>query len=485
MFVVDSQIHIWKEETPDRPWVPGARERIRLNGHREEAFSYEEALQLMDEAGVNRALLLPPSWEGNRVDYSLEAAEKHPDRFGVMARVPQDNEAEGTAMLKDFAQNPHIKGTRLTFHRPQDRNWMIDGTNDWYWPLAEELGIPISELRELIAAIFQKSGLAPGHAADMADVLSWASLRGIDTHGSGLVPTYLKFIKNGVVNLEPDIREDQNAGAVTRIRADRASGPVVLTRAADLAVKTARGAGVAAVGVQRTIHTGAIGYYTNRIAAAGLVGLGFVAGMPNMGYTGVKGAAVATSPLSVAVPSNDHGIVLLDMATATIAMGKIKQHKASGTPLPEGVAATADGTPTTDPALAEMPLPLGGAKGSGMSLAFELLTSVLVGAPILAEVHSGAGEGKKHRQNALLIALDPAAFGPDTDFPAQVDATLVAIKGLPVAEGADGIFVPGERSSAVARQRSEQGVPVSPKVWAELVAAAEELGVALPASATA
>jgi predicted TIM-barrel fold metal-dependent hydrolase len=59
-----------------------------------------------------------------------------------MARVPQDDPVEGTAQLRDFAQNPHIKGARLTFHRPQDRNWMIDGTSDWYWPVAEELGIP-------------------------------------------------------------------------------------------------------------------------------------------------------------------------------------------------------------------------------------------------------------------------------------------------------------------------------------------------------
>lgn len=62
MFIVDTQIHVWKEESPDRPWVPGARERIRLNGHREEAFSYQEALGLMDEAGVDRALIVPPSW---------------------------------------------------------------------------------------------------------------------------------------------------------------------------------------------------------------------------------------------------------------------------------------------------------------------------------------------------------------------------------------------------------------------------------------
>ena len=94
VFIVDSQVHIWKEETPDRPWVPGARERIRLNGHREDPFSYEECLKLMDEAGVNRVVIVPPSWEGDRIDYSLEACEAHPDRFGVMARIPQNEPGE-------------------------------------------------------------------------------------------------------------------------------------------------------------------------------------------------------------------------------------------------------------------------------------------------------------------------------------------------------------------------------------------------------
>ena len=141
MFVVDSQLHIWQEETPDRPWVPGARERIRLNGHREEAFGYPEALALMDEAGVDRALIVPPSWEGDRNDYALEACAAHPERFGVMVRIPQNKPEEGAAIMRDIVHNPYVKGTRLTFHRPVDRNWMIDGTADWYWPLAEELGI--------------------------------------------------------------------------------------------------------------------------------------------------------------------------------------------------------------------------------------------------------------------------------------------------------------------------------------------------------
>jgi len=127
-----------------------------------------------------------------------------------------------------------------------------------------------------------------------------------------------------------------------------------------------------------------------------------------------------------------------------------------------------------------MPLPLGGAKGSGMSLAFELLTSVLVGAPIFAAFHSDDPQGRKHRQNALLIAVDPAAFGGAEGFAAAVDATLSTLKGLPVADGADGVYYPGERSAAIAAERAERGIPVAPKVWRELTENAEKFGLVPP-----
>lgn len=141
MFIVDSQVHLWLDESPERPWLPGARERMIKNGHRTEAFTYQECLQLMDEAGVDRVMIVPGSWEGDRIDYALEACEKHPDRFGVMARIPQNKPEEAMAMLKDWQSIPAVKGTRLTFHRPVDRNWMIDGTMNWYWPFAEKMNI--------------------------------------------------------------------------------------------------------------------------------------------------------------------------------------------------------------------------------------------------------------------------------------------------------------------------------------------------------
>ncbi|MEV7888630.1 Ldh family oxidoreductase [Streptomyces sp. NPDC002817] len=340
--------------------------------------------------------------------------------------------------------------------------------------------VPADDLRTFAAALLEKGGLSPEHARTTADVFVWAALRGVDSHGTARVPAYLELLAKGVANANPDIRIESTIPAAAVLDADRAPGPVALSAAADEAVRRARTTGIASVGVRRTVHTGAIGYYVSKIAEQGLVGLGFVAGMPNMGYTGVKGAAVATSPLAIAVPAAERDPLLLDMATATIALGKIRQAKASGTPLPEGAAATEDGTPTTDPEKAVMPLPLGGAKGSGMSLAFELLTSVLVGAPIFASFHSDDPQGRKHRQNALLIAIDPAAFGDPDAFTAAVDTTLGTLKGLPAADGAEGVFYPGERSASVAARRGEQGVPVAPKVWRELTESAEKSGVTPP-----
>ncbi|MEU9136563.1 Ldh family oxidoreductase [Streptomyces sp. NPDC048404] len=340
--------------------------------------------------------------------------------------------------------------------------------------------VPAEELRGFAAALLEKGGLGPEHARTTADVFVWAALRGVDSHGTARVPAYLELLSKGVANARPEITVESSTPAVAVLDADRAPGPVALTAAAEEAVTRARASGIAAVGVRRTVHTGAIGYYVAKIAEQGLIGIAFVAGMPNMGYTGAKGAAVATSPLAVAVPARSHAPLLLDMATATIALGRIRQARANGTPLPEGAAATGDGTPTTDPEKAVMPLPLGGAKGSGMSLAFELLTSVLVGAPIFAAFHSDDPEGRKHRQNALIVAIDPAAFGDADEFTAAVDATLATLKALTPADGARGVFYPGERSAAVAARRTGEGVPVAAKVWRELTESAAGFGVTVP-----
>jgi ureidoglycolate dehydrogenase (NAD+) len=348
---------------------------------------------------------------------------------------------------------------------------------------APKVVVPAEELAGFVTDLFARAGVRPEHAGTLSEVLTWASLRGVDSHGASRVPRYLEMFASGVANTAPDIRLDSAAPGVAVLDADRAPGPVALTAAADEAAARARANGIGAVGVRDTVHTGAIGNYTSRIADAGLVGIGFVAGMPNMSYTGVKGAAVATSPLSIAVPAEGRPPALLDMATAQIALGRIAQYRNAGKALPEGTAATADGVPTTDPNLAKMPLPLGGAKGAGMSLMFELITGVLLGAPILSSFHGDAPDGRKHRQNALLVALNPMAFGGD-GFTAAAATTLETLKALPRADDETEVVYPGERSAVTARTRAAQGIPIAAKVWKELRDAAERLGVKPPEPVT-
>src|SRR5262245_39343016 len=80
--IVDSQVHLWKAESPDWPWIPGMKPQMP------EPFSIEKLVPLMDEAGVDRVVIVPPSWPGDRNDYALEAAQRYPARFAVMGRIP-------------------------------------------------------------------------------------------------------------------------------------------------------------------------------------------------------------------------------------------------------------------------------------------------------------------------------------------------------------------------------------------------------------
>jgi LDH2 family malate/lactate/ureidoglycolate dehydrogenase len=348
-------------------------------------------------------------------------------------------------------------------------------------PRAAKVIVSAGDLRALVAGVFQARGTGQPEAEAVADALVWANLRGIDSHGVSRVPRYVELFDKGesVADAAPTVERPRAAIAI--VDAHAAPGPVAMNRAADEAVACARECGIGWASVRGTVHTGAIGYYTSRVADAGMAALGVVAGVPNMAYAGARGAAVATSPLSVAVPAGRHELVLLDMATAVMALGRIAQLKAAGKELPPGVALTKEGEPTTDPALAAVPTPVGGAKGSGMSLVFELLASGLAANPIVPAYHSGEKEGRKHRQNAFILAIDICAFTPVDEFKSTVDATIDAIKSLPAADGVQEILVPGERGKRSEAERRTSGVPLGPKVWRELTDLATTLGVAVPA----
>jgi len=141
MEIVDSQVHIWGADTPERPW--------RASGHmhvqRATPVSAEEVLGWMDEGGISAAIIVPPSWEGDRNDLAIDAARKHPGRFAVMGRV--DPDAPGLRQsLASWKKQPGMLGVRLALHTPELRQPFLEGHYDWMWEELERLGIPVMVL---------------------------------------------------------------------------------------------------------------------------------------------------------------------------------------------------------------------------------------------------------------------------------------------------------------------------------------------------
>jgi predicted TIM-barrel fold metal-dependent hydrolase len=133
--IVDSQVHLWKAESPDWPWLPGFPPQLP------DPMTVERLMPMMDEAGVNRIVVVPPSWPGDRNDYGIEAVNRYPDRFRVMGRVPLQN-PESAKLLPEWKQQPGMLGIRVLFVGPR-APWLTDGSSDWFWPAVEQAQLPV------------------------------------------------------------------------------------------------------------------------------------------------------------------------------------------------------------------------------------------------------------------------------------------------------------------------------------------------------
>jgi ureidoglycolate dehydrogenase (NAD+) len=335
------------------------------------------------------------------------------------------------------------------------------------------------ELARFITDTLTAAGAAAADAAAVADGLIWANLRGVDGHGVSRLASYLAMIKRGDIDLKVRPRLVRETAATFEIDSGGGFGPVAMMQALNVALDRRRKSGSCFGLVRDTTHTGAVGRYVQWLAERGSIGIVMVGGPPFVAYHGARVASLGTSPIAIAVPSS-RGPIVLDMATSTISNGKILQARAADDALPPATVLTREGAPTTDPREAEILLPLGGPKGSGLALMFELVASVLAAAPIQARA-PGAQKSKRLRQNCAILAVDIEAFRPLGDFVEDADALTAFVKALPRQQGFDEILLPGERSARTEAERRQSGIPIPRTLWAELEAIAAANGIELPA----
>ena len=340
--------------------------------------------------------------------------------------------------------------------------------------------VPGEELARFIVELFHALGMELADAATAADVLVWANLRGVDTHGAMRLPGYVDMIRKGTIDPKACPALRPLLDAIFMVEGRRCAGPVAMRLALDRAAAIAARAGVGLGLVSDTTHTGAIGYYAQKLARQGYAAIVIAAGPPFMAYHGSRVTSLATSPLAVAVPTRDADPLLIDMATSLVSNGRVRAAAAVGERIPEGAAIDAEGRPTTEAARAATLLPLGGAKGSGLSLAFECLTGVLAATPILTALAGLTGRPAA-MQNVLVIAIKVDAFRPLADYEAEVAALAGWVKTLPRQEGVDELLLPGERGGREARRRAQEGIPLPRKLVDELAAIAATFGVSGPA----
>jgi LDH2 family malate/lactate/ureidoglycolate dehydrogenase len=344
----------------------------------------------------------------------------------------------------------------------------------------EDIRVSATALEAFTREVFGRVGMPSEDAAIEAEVLVWANLRGVDSHGVLRIPWYVELADRGDMNPRPKIQVEKETPATLLIEADRAFGPVVTVLAMRRAIAKARQAGLGWALIRNTTHQGAMAYYALMAAGEGMAGLAIVCSPPNMAPHGARAAGVHNSPISIAVPARHHRPLCLDMATSVAAGGKLRLAVDKGVPIPPGWALDRDGHPTTDAKRAVILLPFGGPKGSGLAMMFETLTSLMAANPLLEPALFGADGAARHRQNSVVAAIDIGTFTDVEEYRERVDRLIDGIQRLPRVEGAGEILVPGEPEDRCMEERRRNGIPLPAGTVRNLGGVAERFGIKLP-----
>jgi len=327
------------------------------------------------------------------------------------------------------------------------------------------------------------AGVPDAKARLVAESLVAGSLRGVDSHGVQLLAFYLEKLAKGDMDPHADGRVVSESGACLLYDGQNALGQVVSAICCDHAIRLARELGAGVVIARESNHFGAAAFWTQRISAHGLIGIALTNASPLVPPWQGKETRIGTNPICMSVPAADGKGWLLDMATTTVAAGKIFRAALSGNEtIPEGWAMDREGVPTTDTdtALKGLLMPLGGYKGSGLGMLVEILCGVLGGGAMSTELAGVRNIGVRMRTSHLFLAIDVARFMPLDEFHARLGRLVTGVKSAPPASGFGEVLVAGDPEWRSEEIRRRDGVPVTVAVWDRLVEAAGRMKIGVP-----
>jgi len=347
--------------------------------------------------------------------------------------------------------------------------------------------LPASELASFATHLLDAVGVAPAKSRLVAESLVAANLRGVDSHGLQLLPYYLEQIEWGDMDAKADGRVISESGSCLLYDGQNGIGQVISDICCTHAVRIATALGTGMVVARESNHFGAAAFWAQRMADAGQIGMVMCNASPLVPPWQGKEGRLGTNPICMAVPGGDEHPWLLDMATTTVAAGKIFKAKINGQPqIPANWAMDADGVPTadTETALNGLLMPLGGYKGSGLAMMAEILCAVLSGGAMSTELGGIRFRGKPVRASQMFLAMDIGRFLPVDEFRARMDRLIRIMKTTPPAKGYSEVLVAGDPEWRMEQERRKSGIPIGPGTWKALCEAGDRLGVARPALKT-
>jgi hydroxycarboxylate dehydrogenase B len=339
-------------------------------------------------------------------------------------------------------------------------------------------------LHALTSLIVGRMGSLPDETEEVADHLVRANLSGHDSHGVGMLPAYVRLLRDGLLVPNQTPHTVLDAGALLVIDARRGFGQRMAGDAVRRAIARARETGACVLALRNASHVGRIGTYGELAARAGMAFTAFVNVADGRDVQAPWACAeprLGTNPFCAAVPGlagDDQAPgLLLDMATTTIAAGKARVAYNKGAPVPEGSLIDANGQPTNDPAgfirdRTGAMLPFGRHKGSGLAVMCEILAGAIGGGQRVDEPSRGG-----ILNSMLATVIDLSRLGDPAAIAQNIETTKSHIRTSRLAPGFDEILLPGEPERRAAQERAKVGIEVDATTWHEIREAAGKIGI--------
>ena len=336
------------------------------------------------------------------------------------------------------------------------------------------------KIRALVTEIFKRENVPDEDAAVIADALLDANLSGRASHGVLRVVAYVDRLEAGGGKAHPDIRIVRESDTTAVIDGDNGLGMVAAQKASLLAREKAEKSGIACVVVKNTNHYGAAAYWTEMMAGDDMIAFSCANVAPLVAPPGGRDVALGTNPVCVYVPSASYGPMCLDIATSTIALGKLLDYRIKHKPLGPDWAVDENGIPTTDPDKAKYLTPVGAHKGYGLAVIAEVMTGLLAGGAYGRGINSMYGDLEKpNRVSYCFIAVDIERFRPLEEFKADVDDFIDYLHSIPAAEGRQ-VYFPGEIELIQKAETEKNGLMLPEAMVDELTQIAGGLGIPCP-----